>query len=514
MRLAAAILSVVIALTGACARKPPAQPAGGPLSSRQSTGEPPSGPASQQNPDPAVRMYGYGPQPNAHVTYQPDVIIIGGGPRAIRGVASGLRWIIDANAPGARELRPGKVMFATSRAIGRVIDLEQHGSDLTVRLAPVGLTEVLRDAQIDLDRQIPFDSLTMHMMEDLAPASASRRDLDGGSLSPAVWYPDAEPARAMFVDAQRGGTATGKFAGKISIGNWELEPYLKKTEKYKQSTPNSSITTADDRTTTLQLGVKAQWTARAAGGLKLGADLNIYGSSFHVRTHISAINGKLDPSTFVIDGIEGLSIGLAGGAENGAADNVKARLELPLEYAEDLPPELTGGVPMVLHLKQKLLIETAFSGRNTTLVARGDYGLQGPIGLDKGVVYKPTLVVKEPMLQSIRGVTVGPSGIVAAMEVRILLGFGESLAMAGPYAKLVAAVGVSRGSVLGISLADCRSVTLKVDAGLGVGAVLDSRVAKLLDALKVRKTEVELAESLITVYNLTKTVPDVPLCRG
>ena len=37
--------------------------------------------------DPAVLAYGYGPKPNRHVRYQPDVVLIGDGPHAIRTVS-------------------------------------------------------------------------------------------------------------------------------------------------------------------------------------------------------------------------------------------------------------------------------------------------------------------------------------------------------------------------------------------------------------------------------------------
>src|SRR5262249_33430824 len=153
-------------------------------------------PASTTDADRAILEYGYGPEPNARVTYQPDVIVVGGGPQAIRGVEAGLRWILDANAPGARDLAPGKVMFVTSRALGRVIEVESRGSTLAVRVAPVGLTEVLRDAQIDFDRAIPFESLRFYRLDAIAPPVAQNADDSSATLRPVLWYHEGEQGSA------------------------------------------------------------------------------------------------------------------------------------------------------------------------------------------------------------------------------------------------------------------------------------------------------------------------------
>src|SRR5438094_4543889 len=81
--------------------------------------------------DPAVFAYGYGPQPNRHVKYQPGVVMLAGGPKAIRAVSDdSLTWTIDGKAEGASDLKVGKVMFASSRAVGRITELQRRGNDL------------------------------------------------------------------------------------------------------------------------------------------------------------------------------------------------------------------------------------------------------------------------------------------------------------------------------------------------------------------------------------------------
>jgi hypothetical protein len=529
MKLARGIgIALLMTLACACARKPastteatagPAPPASrtqpsasassqsAAANSRQSAAAP-----NAPDLDAAVLAYGYGPEPNAHVTWQPDVVVVGGGPKAIRGVETGLRWILDANAPGARDLAPGKVMFVTSRAVGRIVDVESRGSTLAVRVAPVALTDVLRDAHIDFDRAIPFESLRFYRLDAIAPPVVRNPDGSIATAQPALWYRNSGRGSFLPVTVQSGSVAD-KFAGKVSIGDWEVEPYLRKSVKMKDTT-DAVGRVSSDRRSGFQFGLKLQRSVRSVAGLKLGGDVNLYGSQLHVRSHTNVVGGQVDRSTFVIDGVEGVEVALLGGVANGSSDNVKARLELPFELTTDLPPSFTGGVPMVMHWKMKMLVETAFSGRNSTLQAHGNYALQGPLGIDGGTVQTPTLSVVEPMLPSIKGITIGPSGIVFAVEFRALLGFGIPNAMAGPYGKMIVAVGVSRGSALGVSLADCRSVTLKVDGGIGVGAVVDPGVWSFLKALNVRKAEFEINETMFNVYNLTRTIPDVPLCRN
>src|ERR1700682_2287140 len=105
----------------------------------------------------AEQKYGIAPVPDNTVTYQPDVIIVGGGAEAIRAQnPNGFMWTIDGDAPHARELAPGKVFFMTGRAVGRVLDVRKDGADLIVTVGPVTLTEIFREAHIHIEN-MPID---------------------------------------------------------------------------------------------------------------------------------------------------------------------------------------------------------------------------------------------------------------------------------------------------------------------------------------------------------------------
>ncbi|MFD0788207.1 hypothetical protein ACFQZ8_30210, partial [Micromonospora azadirachtae] len=127
-KLASIVLTVVLLLTAGC------------------TGASRSGPGDEDPWSEAALRYGLAPVPNPDVTFQPDVVIVGGGGRSIRSVtADGLTWRIDGKAEHADEVAVGKVMFVTGRSVGRVLHLERDGGDLLVTMGPVTLTEVIRD---------------------------------------------------------------------------------------------------------------------------------------------------------------------------------------------------------------------------------------------------------------------------------------------------------------------------------------------------------------------------------
>jgi hypothetical protein len=84
------------------------------------------------------------------VVYQPNVVRIGGGANAIRGVSpDGLTWTIAGNAPGVAKLQVGKIMAATTLALGRVLAIKRVGPNVQVTIGPVALTDVFKKATFE-----------------------------------------------------------------------------------------------------------------------------------------------------------------------------------------------------------------------------------------------------------------------------------------------------------------------------------------------------------------------------
>lgn len=104
-------------------------------------------------PGEALLAYGRGAEKDSSITYQPDVVFVGGGPASVRSAsADGITWAIDRAAPGAAELRPGSVMALTSLATGRVAAIVDQGDTRIVTLAPIDITDPVKDGRLQVDR--------------------------------------------------------------------------------------------------------------------------------------------------------------------------------------------------------------------------------------------------------------------------------------------------------------------------------------------------------------------------
>lgn len=449
----------------------------------------------------AVATYGYGPQPNPAVTYQPDVILMSAGPDIIRGVSpDGLTWTIAGNAKEARQLVPGKIMFASSRAVGRIAFVDSRGGDLVVTVLPVELTEIIRNANLHVEQPLnPRSPLTGHV-------TFSQRNV----------YATAEPiglGRFRRVVSSTDGSA---YSGAATVSGFEVAPFIKSTDK----------DTADKQESVREIGVKI--SRKAEDGLKFGGTFSLYGRNIRVRANIIVVEGKLaDTSSFVIDGVEGMDVGFISGSEH--ATTIKLRLEdAMIDTGTNF---LVAGVPMALTFKVKSYMEFAFSSSNSTLSAHGRYKLMGPLGFEQGAVLKPNISLEESMLQSVEGQTIGPAGVVGAVELRLLLGVGnKDAAVAGGYGKTVISLGVSQGSALGLPLAQCHGVTFKVDGGMGFGLEFNKRLFSMLELLdrRIRPQVAELKERMgqrkskaevdlgreFSIVNVSAYEPNIRLCNG
>ncbi len=98
---------------------------------------------------PSQIQFGIAPKRTKEVEYVDDVIIMEEGDKAIRSMGgNGMSWTFDANAPHVSEFQEGKVVFATGLAVGRVVGLKREGSTVTATLAPIQLTDVIKNGKL------------------------------------------------------------------------------------------------------------------------------------------------------------------------------------------------------------------------------------------------------------------------------------------------------------------------------------------------------------------------------
>ena len=479
--------------------------------------------------------YGYAPKPDDSVVYQPDVVLVEGGGKAIRSVSDdGFTYVIDGDARGVDEIRPGKIMFATSQAVGRVVRVEKSGGDRAVTLAPVQLTDVVRDADITFDQPLdlatqqfaPLPDLLGEVVEEAAPATPVLPDaaeatglggnaigLGGGAVgfgggatgsgpdliglgADAHRRPDlriAVPPIALG-PARAPGGAGAAHSMERKIGGWGVTAYAGSTK----------------------VGLTAQH-ATAASGLKVDFDIQLLLENLRLSGNVKVTNGVIPHPRFRIDGVHGLAITIAAGAQGGLSDNKKARIELPIELTQ---PIIIGGFPATLKQTFKFLVQTAFTAKNGNISGTGRWGLTGPIGYEGGSVLTPTFSVQESIMQSLRGVSVGVEAIVVAAEFRFGLMLGLPVAGAGPFVGVVASLGLTNGSAagrVGLPLAGpavkCRGTTLVVTARAGEGLNVSEPLAKAIEIVLDVKIPKEATFVSKDIINRTVVEPDVPLCR-
>ncbi|NUR60333.1 MAG: hypothetical protein HOV87_16985 [Catenulispora sp.] len=508
------LAALTVALAGSCGKTaqskvpPPGQTGGTAVSGTAASGAP----ASRT----AVLSYGYAPDPHGSAVYQPDVVLVGGGPAIVRSVSDdGLTWTIDRHAPNADKLAVGSVMFATSRAVGRVLSLHPQGDDLVVMLAPAGFTDVVKDAHVSLDQNLDLSQVIVQQIPGQrdqlsghdSPTDASPAPADSPSATPADYpfHQDAErtivlPAIQLEAAPAASGDplppATPNAGAKIpvTVGAW------------------TATASADKSSLGLQLEHKS------TSGLKANIAMKFPVENLHISSDTSVVGGRATATGFTISGIKGMEVSLSGGAGNGSADNAKVKFEVPIELHFPIPPgPATAGLPVDISLKWSFLVETALTGKNSTVFATGKYKLDGPLGITAHGFQVPTLSVQQSILDSISGIAIGPSGIVAATKIKVKVGFGTPAASAGPYVGLTASTGITQGSALGSPLALCRSATLDLKLSTGIGVEISPQLLSFLKALLPAKSKFEggwesVAETSAPIFSKSQTQPSVALC--
>ncbi len=452
--------------------------------------------------------YGYGPKQDDSVVYQPDVVIVEGGSKAIRSVSEdGFTYVVDGAARGVDDIRPGKIMFATSEALGRVVKVERSGGDKAVTLAPVQLTDVVRDAHITIDQPLDLESQTFSPLPDLLGEIVE----DAASDATPV-LPDAEEATGIGMNAI--GLPDLRLAAPPIVLAPARAPGGGAADTYQRKVGDWAVTAYKDNS---KLGLTAEH-GTAVSRLKVDFDIQLLVQDLRVWGDIQVTNGVIPKPQFRIDGLKGLAITIAAGAEGGLSDNKKAKIEFPIEVKQ---PILIGGIPATLKQTFKFLVQTAFTAKNGNISATGRWGLDGAIGYVGSSVLTPSFSVQKSIMQSLRGVSVGVEAIVVAAEFRFGLMLGLPVAGAGPFVGVVASLGLTNGSAagrVGLPLAGpavkCRGTTLVLTVRAGEDISVSEPLTKAIEHVLGVSIPKEAAFFNKDIVNRTVVEPDVPLCRG
>ncbi len=439
----------------------------------------------------AVSAYGYGPIKDPDTTYHPDVVALPDGPRAIRGVsADRMVWILDGGAKGVADLARGKVLFASSDALGRVLRMERRGANVAVTLAPVALTEVVSEAHLSLDQRVGLDALEFREVPDLPGAildtptdTLNSKQTATGAAAHAV--AGARRSRIELVADRSLVQAADAVERSKKVGNWMLTAFRG---------PET-------------IGIRGERTA-GGGGLKVNFEAHVEARELRVKADVPITRGVVGTSHFQVDGITGLAVSISAGAGNGLSDNRSVKLELPVTLTQRV---IIGGLPATLTQKLKFLLRTAFTAKNGNLSASASWALDGPLGFDGTTLTTPTMTERDSLIESIAGVSVGVNGLVYGVAFEFGLLVGLPVAGAGPVASFITSIGITNGSDLGI--VKCRQSSLTSNLTGGVGLSVYDPVKQALKRLW--GIDVPAQKTLITKTILQESWydPKIVACR-
>jgi hypothetical protein len=485
---AALVIAVLLGLVYRYKRSPPGSGVGGPPG-RSGHGQQ----IVRSEMSAAEIKYGMAPTPDPSITYQPDVVIVGGGAGAIRSQSpNGFIWTIDASAPHAGELAPGKVFFVTNRAVGRVFDVRKEGGNLVVVVGPVNLQEVLREAHIVIDTPVDFGEAIPYTLADLPgriDVIARADSGDAGTVVPVMfggWQgAGGPPAQAPSTDVS-------------NLVHFQVQPV------------------ANRFGFGLEVGADA-------GGLKLYATAAIHVAAPTAEGRIDVTpTGGFEGASLTLTGGGGLTWKFAAATNKGLRANVNGIIRPDTDFSI---PLFAGGFPIALTVRQTLSVKTALGVRDTTLSATGVYSFSGAFTI--GVV-KNQWVTEAPMnfeatqnlMKGTEGLSMGAAGLDLADEIKVIAGIGAHGFVAGPYFRVTPAIGVFKGSSAG--MIECKEATIDVKFSAGVGYVIPRVVENLingiLSALNI-KYRIDGEGSIRagkpkTLYNATNTMKGCNADKG
>lgn len=533
-QIAGALLGTLLIVTGGCGRSPPATPATPatlatpttPADARASPGERrPGATTGSDTSSQAERRFGISPTLNKDVKYQPDVVVMEHGAEAIRSrSADGMTWTIDANAPGASAIKRDKIMFATGRAVGRVLAVEQKGGDLAVTLGPVELTDVFEELHVSYHGAIDPAKMIADYAPDY-PGSYVDLDAPAGQSSQSGGY---APAMRFAALSSSGDILPDQ--GELGSGETSLRPAVWTEADRSQFRmlavsdpvamgygPPTDISLKDYTFSPNCCGGLGVVIAYDKGGIKFNAAAVMTLNDPHFDLTLDILHG-LKNAYIEVTGVGGFKVSFKGG-NSGDVKNLNAVIMLPVDF--HLP--ITGiGSPFSVVFRQAIRVSTVFTGKGAELQAEGEYQYGGTAraGIRNGKLFAeaPTMgaTVKD-LAQTLKGNAMSVNALILGYGGKIIVGIGSFGFTVGPYIGLDSTVGTTKGSdtQAGIGYV-CRSADVNLWLDFGVGYALPNGVVKALNTFlglfHAKEISATHGTSLGTlpIYQGSKAIP--PTC--
>ncbi|MHB8655047.1 MAG: hypothetical protein ACYDA9_14355 [Terriglobia bacterium] len=483
--------------------------------------------------------YGIAPKRTSEVEYQPGVIVMEQGDKAIRSIASnGMEWQFDANAPHVSEFQEGKIVFATGRAVGRIISMKKEGDSVTIVLGPIQLTDVIKNGKFRMDSAISADNMISYVAPDFPQPSEDHPEEKKSSNDSGGAMHRVE--RAMVVSRVQGGVWTpmsvaetysdGRRATFQKIGDhWstpqastvQIDPallvnpyqpvsYFAEPQQppvipgiglqapqapANQNPPLTPAKTAgtppvvdvgDIRTVAVAnpsyIGLQF-YTKNAQGGLSVFAETLMNVNSVHMHFVLNIVNGRIVKCGIDMGGAVGVKLYMDARSMKDFQVNLHKKWWEPVDLTIPLGIGNVFGVPFSVTFNMMLDVNSGFSAKQSILHAEGDYNYKGGLwaGYSNGSWQATTaseVTARTDMGRSIQGISLGINSLVMACSVRAMVGIGAFGFNTGVY------VGMRfDGTILRApdEAFPCKQGTIEVFIDSGVGYSLPGFVVDVIN---------------------------------
>jgi hypothetical protein len=455
------------------------------------------------------RKYGMAPKRDARVTYQDGIVLMEHGDEAIREAKSdGMTFSFDAKAEHVGEFEEGKIIFATGRVVGRVGQLKRDGDTVTVKLAPVKITEIIKKGTFMMDSTFNAKDLIIYMAPDF-PSNVDLKDQpqQSSNLDPQLFKPQFLRTGLM----QTQGIVPG-MPGKDLTTRMPQNP-----------------ATLDAPELNIGSGLKVVPAIGSDGGIGLNFSYNKNGLLFNAFGQLVIPSPKIkflldiDTSGIKTFGIQitgaiSVRMSLVAGSDVEHLININTTTVTPLDLSLPCP---IAGVPLAISFKTSFNLHTKFAAKTSTLTSSGSFGMNGTLfaGYKSGAEsYEiPKAKATSSFAENVSGASVGINTVGAGIKVEPMIGLGGFGFMTGVYLGVTFTGDI--GKQASQALVDCHVASGSAVIESGVGYQLPGWLVDVVNGVLAQfsKYQIQKEGKLIPGWGgpLFQVKEDIPTnCAG
>ena len=418
------------------------------------------------------RKYGIAPKRDSRVSYQDGVILMEHGDEAIREAKTdGMTFIFDAKAEHVGELVEGKIVFATGRVVGRIGQLTRDGDTVTVKLAPIALTDVIKKGTFLMDSSFSAKDLIFYTAPDFPNTIDNTANKQSSDLRREI----SEP-RFLLADLPQGMSPLASGLGKnLSIMEPPKPPTL--------PAPELNLTA----------GLKVRPAVGSDGGIginfayiKNGVVFNAYGQlvlpSPRVQFLLDIDSSGIKTFGIEISGSIGLRMSVEATSNVDRYINVDSTTVTPIDITLPCP---IAGVPLALNFSTSFTLHTKFAAKSSVLTSSGSWNLDGTLfvgkkgGKDSSAI--PDVKNTSSLAANVSGVSVGINTIGGGVKIRPMIGLGAFGFMTGVFMGVTFSAEV--GKQASEARMDCHVANGSATIDSGVGYKMPAAFAKLINGI-------------------------------